>query len=1008
MYHTFYTLSDLNYAIFNFVVVYFLLTIKDKKYNVYNLTFLFFILGTMALSYFFSFGLTEKYWAYHRWFTVGISLVGTAQLSNFLFHYPEKKWKILPKIVFLYHTIGLSITAAFVYKSISAPKIYHFDGHFWDVDLPLLSKIIGLAILLLMILAVITGYTKAILEKKGNRLPLFYVTTGFIFIILIPGITNFLNRLYLIQRDFHHNFWVLSGILGTFIVLTTYVNYTKEKTTLLTKIYAVSIASILVIMQFSSYFILKEREKFYDVNQNYKSGRIIKDESFRPDDLLAYGKIDNNLRIIGLYHRDDKQNIEELYNEGEVVLQKFRKNIKRGEDITKGIPEGLKGYIGGYIKWYNALKLEGKSNEEILEEMYKNRNKILLLRKLISELPDKGFEERYKKEIYEKRKMKDVEKYFIESIGIGKSKREILEKIPIMYQSGERFYRYIERLGGDFWSKSYVLYFYDVGDELYFVVYRYKEYREFIDEVSRVLLNIVLISTLLILLSYPIFFYLSVIRPLRRLVNGLEEVDRGNLNVYIDVYVEDELGYVTRSFNKMVDSIRAKNRELEDYATRLEEKVKERTRDLERSLQEIEKLKEKQDGDYFLTSLLLKPLNINEVGDDGVVKVGIKIEQYKKFQFRHWASEIGGDLCSAYKIGLREKEYIFCVNADAMGKSMQGAGGSLVLGSVLEAIVERTRYDSAVRDQYPELWLKKAFVELHRVFESFDGSMLVSCILLLVDKREGCVYHINAEHPNLILYRDGEAVFIEPRKPLMKLGVSVEGLLEIGILRLKEGDRLIMGSDGKDDLVLGIEDGVRKINDDEGLFLEVVKESGGDIELIYGNLKERGEFMDDVSLLLLEYRGDSEWLKRSRYMNKEDKERYDEAISLLDQGEYIRSSEILRVLKEEYKDNGVIRKRLGYVLLKLGKYREGLKELEYAMELLPWDSEILKILSKSYFRLGDFERASEFGEIYILRESEDKEMIKHLKEVYEKIKESGSGRMKEFAEGKIKKYEKYL
>jgi flagellar motility protein MotE (MotC chaperone) len=114
------------------------------------------------------------------------------------------------------------------------------------------------------------------------------------------------------------------------------------------------------------------------------------------------------------------------------------------------------------------------------------------------------------------------------------------------------------------------------------------------------------------------------------------------------------------------------------------------------------------------------------------------------------------------------------------------------------------------------------------------------------------------------------------------------------------------------------------------------------------------------------------------------------------------------VLKEEYKDNGVIRKRLGDVLLKLGRYREGLKELEYAMELLPWDSEILKILSKSYFRLGDFERASEFGEIYILRESEEKEMIKHLKEVYEKIKESGSGRMKEIAEEKIKKYNEIL
>ncbi|MFN3247456.1 MAG: hypothetical protein ACK42K_12210, partial [Leptonema sp. (in: bacteria)] len=74
MLHSFYTISDLNYAIFNFLVVFFLLTIKEKKYNIYNLAFLFFILGLMALSYFFAFGLVEEYWAYHRWISVGVSL----------------------------------------------------------------------------------------------------------------------------------------------------------------------------------------------------------------------------------------------------------------------------------------------------------------------------------------------------------------------------------------------------------------------------------------------------------------------------------------------------------------------------------------------------------------------------------------------------------------------------------------------------------------------------------------------------------------------------------------------------------------------------------------------------------------------------------------------------------------------------------------------------------------------------------------------------------------------
>jgi serine phosphatase RsbU (regulator of sigma subunit) len=168
-----------------------------------------------------------------------------------------------------------------------------------------------------------------------------------------------------------------------------------------------------------------------------------------------------------------------------------------------------------------------------------------------------------------------------------------------------------------------------------------------------------------------------------------------------------------------------------------------------------------------------------------------------------------------------------------MGKSIQGTGGALVLGSVLEAIVERTKYDDIFKEQYPEQWLKNAFVEIHKVFESFDGSMLVSCILVLLDKREGCVYHINAEHPNMVLLSGDSVKFVVPKKIFLKLGVVTDGLIEISVLRLKEGDRLILGSDGKDDLVLGEENGARVINTDENLFLEIVKESQGDLENIY-------------------------------------------------------------------------------------------------------------------------------------------------------------------------------
>ena len=79
---------------------------------------------------------------------------------------------------------------------------------------------------------------------------------------------------------------------------------------------------------------------------------------------------------------------------------------------------------------------------------------------------------------------------------------------------------------------------------------------------------------------------------------------------------------------------------------------------------------------------------------------------------------------------MKGKPHTVFLNADAMGKSMQGAGGILVLGSVFHSVIERTKLSPKEADVFPEHWLNYTFVELHRVFEVFDGSMLISLVML--------------------------------------------------------------------------------------------------------------------------------------------------------------------------------------------------------------------------------------------------------------------------------------
>ncbi|MCB1139342.1 MAG: SpoIIE family protein phosphatase, partial [Leptospiraceae bacterium] len=295
----------------------------------------------------------------------------------------------------------------------------------------------------------------------------------------------------------------------------------------------------------------------------------------------------------------------------------------------------------------------------------------------------------------------------------------------------------------------------------------------------------------------------------------------------------------------------------------LEKKVEDRTEKLNSTLGEVRLLKEKQDGDYFLTSLLMNPLGGNWAsGHD--LDTNILLEQKKKFHFRKWDSEIGGDLVALYDIELRSKKYTVFLNADAMGKSMQGAGGAIVVGTVFKSMVTRTQVVASASEKSPEQWLNECFLELQSVFLGFDGHMLISAVLGLVHDETGTVYYINAEHPATVLYAGGQARFMDDLDfGLRKIGIDLEdSQFRVLVHKLEPGQVLIMGSDGRDDLLLGeSEEGQRIINEDEKLFLRIVEQAAGDLDEIRDRLLERGELTDDLSLVRIAYTADVPALK---------------------------------------------------------------------------------------------------------------------------------------------------
>jgi tetratricopeptide (TPR) repeat protein len=333
---------------------------------------------------------------------------------------------------------------------------------------------------------------------------------------------------------------------------------------------------------------------------------------------------------------------------------------------------------------------------------------------------------------------------------------------------------------------------------------------------------------------------------------------------------------------------------------------------------------------------------------------------------------------------LRGRPFIFAVNADAMGKSIQGAGGALVLGAVLESLVERTKYSEQDRELLPEKWLKLAFIECHRVFESFDGSMLVSLIMSLIDEETGFTYFINAEHPLPVLIRNGQASFVEQGTVLRKLGMTgMSGFISIQTLSLEPGDVLIFGSDGKDDLILGEKDGMRLINEDERLFLKIAEEAQGDPSRMTEILSSRYELMDDLSLLSIQYRPDSENLRRRRAISRQLKE----DIEAVRSGAIEPQRGIQLLLKglSEYPENIHLHKQLASLYLKIGQYGRAIIHMEKYLRFRPEDDEMLFRLFLLMKKRNLLARAAEYGEVYHLRHPDDPRVVRELVEVYARL-----------------------
>ncbi len=129
-------------------------------------------------------------------------------------------------------------------------------------------------------------------------------------------------------------------------------------------------------------------------------------------------------------------------------------------------------------------------------------------------------------------------------------------------------------------------------DDLGIVQDYHADFRSFLNTNIQPLIIILLISLTVTLAGFPLFMGINILRPIDALVTAVEEVNRGNLNINLRVRRNDEIGFLTDAFNRMVSSLRDQNIQISEYSTNLEQRVIQRTAMLAKMTEQAEKSRE--------------------------------------------------------------------------------------------------------------------------------------------------------------------------------------------------------------------------------------------------------------------------------------------------------------------------------------------------------------------------------------------------------------------------------
>ncbi len=272
----------------------------------------------------------------------------------------------------------------------------------------------------------------------------------------------------------------------------------------------------------------------------------------------------------------------------------------------------------------------------------------------------------------------------------------------------------------------------------------------------------------------------SMTRPLKILTYDAKELARGNFDVEIGIRRKDEIGILALSFRSMQSSIKKLVDELKEINLNLENKVKERTADLQTQKELVEdKNKEILDSINYakrLQSAILPPVD--------------KIHKNLKNAFVLFKPKdiVSGDFYWMYK----RDDDILIAAVDCTGHGVPGAMVSVVGANNLDRCVREfnLRKPSSILDKMCELVVATFETTSEDVRDGMDMS------LVCIDTKDRKIQYSGANNPIWII-RKGLKVIEEIKADKQPIGkYEFAKPFTNHVIQLDKGDTFYLFSDG--------------------------------------------------------------------------------------------------------------------------------------------------------------------------------------------------------------------